>query len=121
VLEYELLPDRGVLVVRPQGKLTKEDFAALTAEADAHIEAHGGLNGLMIEMGAFPGWEDFAGFASHIRFVRDHHRQIRRVAFVSDSQVASLAPKLAKHFVAAEIRHFPAGAGDEGLAWLGGR
>ena len=121
MVEHELLADRGVLVVRPQGKLTKEDFAGITGEADAYIEEHGGLDGLMIVLGAFPGWENFEGFAAHLRFVKDHHRKIRRVAVVSDGVVASIGPKIAKHFVAAEIRSFPSDAREEALEWLADR
>ena len=120
MVEHELLPEEGILVVRPQGKLTKEDFAALTKEADAYIEARGGLKGLMIVLGAFPGWEDFEGFASHVRFVRDHHRKISRVAVVSDSTLLAFAPKLANHFVSAEVRPFDGAERAAALAWIEG-
>lgn len=39
----------------------------------------------MIQAGSFPGWESFAALVSHMRFVRDHHRSIGKVAAVSDS------------------------------------
>jgi hypothetical protein len=72
----------------------------------------------MIEAAAFPGWEGFAGLTAHLRLVRDHHRVLRRVAVVSDSAVLSHLPQLARHFVAAEVRHFPGAERPEALNWL---
>jgi hypothetical protein len=47
--------------------------------------------------------------AAHFRFVKDHHRQIKKVTLVTDSALGNVAEKLASHFLAAEIKHFPAG------------
>lgn len=120
MLRHELLSDRGILIVKPESALRAEDFAALAREVDPYIEAHGGLKGLMIEAPSFPGWENFAGLVSHLRFVRDHHQLIRRVAVVSDSTLLAFAPKLAHHFVAAEVRPFAAGERAAALAWIEG-
>ncbi len=120
MLEHELLAKEGGLIVRPEGPLTAEDFAALAQQADAHIEAHGGLKGLMICAVKFPGWENLDGAISHFRFVRDHHRKIARVAFVSDADMLALLPKLASHFVSAEVKHFRGDAEADALAWIAG-
>ncbi len=58
MLEHELLTETGILIVRPKGPLAARDFAALSVDADAYIEAHGALNGLMICAEEFPGWEN---------------------------------------------------------------
>ncbi len=87
MLEHELLTETGILIVRPKGPLAASDFAALSVDADAYIEAHGALNGLMICAEEFPGWENLDGAVSHFKFVRDHHSKISKVAFVSDSDV----------------------------------
>ena len=120
MFEHQLLKDQGILIVSPQDKLSKEDFQELAAEVDPFIEERGGLAGLMIEAKTFPGWENFEGFVSHLRFVREHHRKIARVAVVSDSGVVALMPQIAKHFVAADVRHFPMDERDAALAWLAG-
>jgi len=52
------------------------------------------------------------------RFVRDHHRKIRRIAVVSDSAFLPVAPKVASHFVSAEIRTFDAADRAAALDWL---
>jgi hypothetical protein len=39
----------------------------------------------MIHTESFPGWESFGAFVSHLKFVGDHHRQIERIAAVTNS------------------------------------
>lgn len=120
MLQHELISNRGVLIARPSGPLSKEDCSALATDADAYIEAHGALKGLVICAEKFPGWEDLDGLVAHFKFVRGHHREIKRVAFVSDSEVLALLPKLANHFVTAEVRHFGAGDEKDAVAWASG-
>jgi hypothetical protein len=118
-LEHRWIPERGVLIVEPQGPLGAEDFDALAISVDPWIEAHGALRGLVVHAREFPGWQNFGSFLRHLRFVRDHHRKIRRVALCAGGTLASLAPKLAEHFVAAEIRHFNYDELDRGVDWAG--
>jgi hypothetical protein len=118
MLDHELQRAEGLLVIRPHGPLQADDFSALAAVVDPYVEAHGNLRGLMIEASSFPGWDSFAALISHLRFVRDHHRVIRKIAAVSDSPLLSLVPRLATHFVNAEIRHFKASERSTALAWL---
>ena len=120
MFQHEMLTDKGVLIARPKGPLSREDFSALSADADAYINAHGALNGLIICAEKFPGWENLEGFIAHFKFVRDHHQKIARVAFVSDSDILTLLPRLANHFVGAEVRHFPADREKDALVWVSG-
>lgn len=117
MLKHELLTDKGILIARPGGPLSSSDFAGLSKDADRYIDKHERLNGLIICAESFPGWENLEGMISHFRFVRDHHRKIGKVAFVSDSDVLSLLPKLAGHFISAEIRHFRADEEEKAIAW----
>ena len=120
MITHEFLADKTLLVVRPEDRLAKEDFEALAEAVDPVIEERGELRGLMIEAPKFPGWENFEGFVSHMKFVRNHHKDIEKVALVSDSNIASIAPTMAKHFVAAELRHFPVSQREDALTWLAG-
>jgi len=117
MIEHQLTND-GILVVRPSGPLDSSDFDGLRERVDELIEAGGSLRGLLIEAPDFPGWRDLAGFTAHLRFVREHHRQLPRVAFVSDGRFARALPKLARHFVAAELQRFPASEREQALEWL---
>ena len=118
MLHSELLTDQAVLVLTPDGPLSADDFTRLAAIVDPYIEQHGRLRGLMIHTRGLPGWEDFAAFAGHLRFVRDHHRRIERVAAVTDSGVLAALPRIASQFVAAAVRHFDYADRDAALHWL---
>jgi hypothetical protein len=118
MIQHHLDEAEGILTVMPQGPFAAGDFEALRAEVDPFIERVGALRGLVIEAEAFPGWDGFSGLTAHPRFVRDHHRLIRRVAVVSDSAVLSHLPRLASHFVAAEVRHFDEAQRAEALDWI---
>lgn len=118
MIQHELLRERGILIIKPEGALRSEDFTEIARVVDPYIEQHGALKGLMIEAASFPGWENFAALLSHLRFVRDHHRAIRRVAVVSDSALLTMGPKIAAHFVSAELRTFDAADRAAALAWI---
>ena len=108
MIHVDLDKAEGVAVIRPEKMhgLSEGDFKQLTGLIDHYLKDHDTLRGLVIAAKSFPGWEDFKAFASHIRFIRDHHRAIRKVALVSDSQLLSAAPYLVDHFVNAKVRHF---------------
>lgn len=114
------LTDSGVLVVEVNHALRAQDFDALAATADAWIDSHGALQGLVIHAREFPGWENLGSLVRHIRFVRDHHRRVHRVALASDSRLADLAPRLGEHFVEAEVKRFGYNELDAAVAWAGG-
>lgn len=118
MLEIQFSETDGVLILRPNGRLTAEDFQSAAKEADRAIEARGELNGVMIDAAEFPGWQDFAALSAHLNFVRDHQKAIRKLAVVSDSGFATALPAVARHFVSASIRKFPASGVGEAMTWL---
>jgi hypothetical protein len=118
MIDCNLDAAHSILYVRPTAALEEADFAKLARTVDPHIESTGGLAGLVIEVSAFPGWESLGAMAAHFRFVRDHHRRIRRVAVVTDSALGNVAERLASHFVSAEIRRFPAGEVEQARQWI---
>ena len=120
MIDYDLDREHSILLVRPKGALAEADFARLASVVDPYIEATGGLAGLIIETPGFPGWDSLAAMVAHFRFVRDHHRHIRRIGLVTDSAMGDVAPRLASHFVSAEIRHFPAGSLEAAKQWIAG-
>jgi len=118
MLEHELDAADSILYLRPRAALAKEDFEGLAREVDPFIYEHGGLAGIIVEASAFPGWESFGAMAAHFRFVRDHHKQIKKIAVVTDSALGTVAEKLASHFVSATVRHFGAGEVEAARAWV---
>ena len=79
------------------------------------------LNGLIIYAEAFPGWNDFAALVSHLKFVKNHHQKVKEVAVVTDSDFLSILPRIANHFVRADIRHFDYSDKESALDWLKNR
>ncbi len=118
MLTYKLLREEGILVLQPDGPIHAGEFESVATLVDPYIERTGKLKGVMIEAASFPGWDSFAALVAHLRFVRDHHRFITKVAAVSDSTVLSIVPHIAKHFVKAEFRRFHENERKAALAWL---
>jgi hypothetical protein len=118
MINFELLRDRGILIITPQGPLEKSDFERLAKAVDPFIAEKGKLAGLMIRVDSFPGWKSFGALVSHLRFVGDHHRKIERVAAVTDSKLGEIIPGIVNHLVAAQIRHFGFNEKEQALAWL---
>ena len=56
MLAHDLLYDRGILLLRPQGPIQAGDFESIAKLVDPYIEQTGGLRGVMIEAPSFPGW-----------------------------------------------------------------
>lgn len=119
-VSHRLLADAGVIVVEVDQALRAEDFDAIAVTADPWIEAHGDLRGLVIHARRFPGWENLGGFLRHVRFVRDHHRKVKRIALATDGLLAGLAQPVAEHFVQAEIKSFHYDEVDGAVAWASG-
>ena len=107
-----------MLIVEPKDTLTADDFQAICRAVDPFISENGNLSGLLIDVPSFPGWESFGALVEHMKFVRDHHRKIDRVAVVTDSTVLTVAPKIAEHFAHPEFKVFKSGERASALAWL---
>src|SRR3954454_22036291 len=118
MVRFELLRDRRILLITPEGALQRADFERLAKELDPLIAANGKLVGVMIHAESFSGWKSFGALVSHLKFVADHHRQIERVAAVSNSGFLKIVPRIASHFVQASIRHFDPSEKEHALAWL---
>src|SRR5262249_51988144 len=109
MIDHHLDTAHGILYVHPTAPFSQEDLAQLAKTADPYLETNGDLAGLLIETAAFPGWDSLGAMAAHFRFVRDHHRRIKKVAVVTDAAMGNVAERLASHFVSAKIKHFAAG------------
>jgi hypothetical protein len=108
----------AIVTLEPEGELTKEDFETAIRIIDPFIKIRGKLTGMMIYTKDFPGWKSFAAFIEHMKFIKNHHKKIKRLAFVTDSNIGDLAEKVGSHFVEAEIKHFPYDQKTEAKAWL---
>ena len=121
MLEIKEDQAHGCLIAEPSGALTEADFAALTGKFEAWVAGGKPAPNLVIHAAAFPGWADFGALVAHLKFIRDHQRRVEKVALVSDARILEIGPSVARAFVSASIRHFPADRMDEALAWVAER
>jgi hypothetical protein len=110
--------ENAIAILEPQDSLEKEDFDAAVKVIDPFIEEHGKLNGGIISPKSFPGWEDFSAMSRHFTFVKNHHKKVKRLAFVTDSLVGSIAENITGHFVEAEVKTFSFAEMEKAKKWI---
>ena len=110
----------GIAILEPSGPLSKNDFQLAAKIIDPYIEKSGLLNGLIVHVELFPGWDSFAALSSHIKFVKGHHKKISRVAFSTDSMIGNLAKVIGSHFVSADIKVFSFQELELAKKWIAG-
>jgi SpoIIAA-like len=120
MLSVEIDEINGIAILEPDGPLSKNDFESVAKVIDPYIEKTDHLNGLLIHVKSFPGWDSFAALSSHLKFVRDHHKKVSRIAFSTDSVVGNFAEAIASHFVNAEIKLFSYSELEQAKIWLAG-
>lgn len=118
MIDIDLDEALGVAIIKPEKSLQAADFEQAARIIDPYIKEHKKLNGIVIYAEDFPGWFDFAALLSHLKFVRDHHQQVSKVAAVSDAVMLSILPDIANHFTAAEVRHFDYSSYDRAMKWI---
>lgn len=118
MIEHTLDTAHSILYLRLTSALQQRDFEELAKTVDPYIRETGGLSGIVIEAPKFPGWDSLGAMVAHFRFVRDHHKKIKKLGIVTDSALGDIAEHLASHFVSAEIKHFPAGELEAAKRWV---
>lgn len=111
----------GIAILQLDGELSKEDFSSVAEKIDPYIENNGVLKGIIIHVKTFPGWDSFGSFLTHVKFVKEHHKHISKIALSTDSPVGVIADHVANHFVNAEIRSFPFDEIEASKEWVLGR
>ena len=108
----------GIAILEPDGELSEKDFQSAAEIIDPFIEKSGKLNGIIIHVKSFPGWDSFSALISHLKFIKEHHNKVSHVALVSDSPIGGFAEHVASHFVNAQIRSFPFNELENSKKWI---
>ncbi len=95
-----------IAILEPLGALSKDDFVKAKEIIDPFIQKKGKLNGVIIYTKDFPGWNSFEAFGAHMKFIKKHHKRIKKLAFVTNSWVIDTADKIGKYFVNVKIKNF---------------
>jgi hypothetical protein len=69
------------LKIVPSENLSEADFHGLAQQVNPMI-AKCGQVGLLIDASGFNGWESFAAFEPHMSFIKNHQRNVERIAAV---------------------------------------
>ena len=118
MLKVELDEVEGIAILEPDGELSESDFISAAKIIDPYIESFGELRGIIIHVQSFPGWDSFSSLIAHLKFVREHHKKVSRIAFATDLPIGSFAEKIASHFVNAEIKNFEFDALETSRKWI---
>jgi len=109
---------KQILILEPQAILTKDDFIHLATVVDPYFEAGNTLKGLMIKTKNFPGWDSLSALKEHLTFIKQHHKKIDKLAFVTDSSFIDAIKTITSAFVHPKIKEFHYAQADEALSWL---
>jgi hypothetical protein len=120
MLSVKLDKKHGIAVLQPKGALSNKDFERAARVIDPYLETTARLNGLVIHTKTFPGWASFAGLVSHLKFVKAHHKKVKRVALCTDSVLRDVARLFAPHFIKARVKVFPYEAFADAGKWAAG-
>ena len=118
MINLNLNKELGYAILSVNGPIAKQDIEELTQKVDDYLEDHDKLEGLIIKAKKFPGWDNLGSFVQHLKFVKDHHERIKKVGFMSESNLLKVIPELAKHFVNADLKQFDDGKMDEATEWI---
>ena len=118
MIDYTLDSSTGILHLRPTSALEQSDFEQLAKAVDPLIVQRGSLAGIIVETPGFPGWSSFGALAAHLRFVKNHHQHVRKIAIVTDSSIGNVAENLVGHFVSAEVKQFASSELETARLWI---
>jgi hypothetical protein len=111
---------KGILIIKPKGELDRGQFDLIARDVDAHLKDHQKLNGVLLDGTHFQGWQNFAAMTTHLKFIKSHHRSVKKIALVSDYQLLNVIPRIAEHFIRAEVKVFKPSRRNQALRWIEG-
>jgi len=118
MLNCEVLPDRGIVILTPDGKVGRTDFSKAAEDVDSLIASRGRITGLMIRAQSYQDWADFADLVEELRFIQRRGVPVDRVAGLSDGNLEKHLPAIADRLETREYRHFPFEDREAALDWL---
>jgi len=118
MMQMELDEANGMVLIAPTEQLREEDFITLSVLIDGYLLEHEKLNGLIIYTKEFPGWDSLSALFKHLSFVKNHHKQIRRLALVTDSELVTIFEKISQYFVNVEIEVYAYDMLESAKAWI---
>ena len=120
MLNYRFDKEHSILNIKVGGPLEVSDFSKVSARIDPVIEENGALAGVILEAKEFPGWKNIDALFEHIRWVKQHHGSIKKLATVTDNGFVKSVPNIMKHVLPLEVRNFHEDQKREAKSWIKG-
>jgi hypothetical protein len=117
MIEIEHFPDRGHVLIRASGRLSRADFDRVIPEVENAIALAGAPLRVILRLEDFQGW-DLAALWRGFEFDLAHDGDFGRVAILGETGAEKWGVALAAPFARAEVRYFPIEREDEAWAWL---
>ena len=108
----------ALAILEPQGKLREDDFTVASQSIDPLIEELGSLKGIIIYTEKFPYWDSFGALVTHLKFIKEHHKRVKKIAFVTNAFAIDLVEPITKHFVESEVKHFKFNELNQAKEWI---
>jgi hypothetical protein len=113
----KLPPSAGnMLGFRVSGTVSKDDYAVLAAEVGNLVKQHGQVS-LLLDLEDFKR-EKASAWGADLKFGREYHQKIAKMALVGDKKWEEWLAKLAEPFYAREARFFHTEEREDAWAWL---
>lgn len=106
----------NIIGVRMQGTLHKADYAELAPKVEALAEQFDDIR-MLCDLGEFK-MEAPDAFAADLKFGKEFHKKIAKMAIVGDKRWEEWLTKLATPFYAKEARYFHTNEMDAAWAWV---
>lgn len=117
MLSIDIRVRDNIALISPDGAISTQDIERLAEQVDGYINESDKVPNLVIQTKGIPHWSDLEAMGKHLKFVRNHHNIVRKVALVSDSKLLWLAKSIVGNFTGAKVRQFPEEALDDAVAW----
>ena len=118
MLKVDLDEKESIAILEPSGALCENDFGLAVKAIDPFIEKTGKLEGIIIYVESFPGWDSFSALLKHLKFIKEHHKKVSSVAFVTNSAMGGVAEHVGSHFVNAKIKNFSFDELEDAKKWI---
>jgi hypothetical protein len=118
MMKTEIISGNVLRVVAPR-KLYVEDFQQITPDVDSFISQHGKIK-LLVDVSNFHGWSNAAALLRHIRFVKDHHQKVERIAVVGARNWQHWVIGVVRVIAHPEVRAYDKSQQSEALRWIVG-
>lgn len=98
-------------------KIQDDDFQKISPVIEPLITQYGKIR-LLADATKFNGWENVAAFERHVKFVRNYHLKVERIAVIAGHLWQHWVISIVRMFVHPEIKIFDKGEEVDAERWV---